>query len=233
MTSSLARHAPLPLTILGILSIFAALPAAAFERELTNYNHLLELTSLNKIYAIPAKDRDLLVVQGSLQPRNKAIKAQDVVLTVLAGEERIRIPVHADGSFDLVPEERFIKSNPMVLTSMPVGEKSGFTFNARPLLGEGLRFQYSGLMASVQQVNHLIKENAGMMSFFMPKFVGIEFQFAKAGQSEIQILSKAGVKKLTADAKGVLRLHMDEALLAENPAIVLSERPQNLDFVTK
>ncbi len=215
------------------LSCLIALPACALERELTDYNNLLQITHLDKIYAMPAQERDLVQVQGSLQPHNKSIKPQDVVLTVVAGEEKIRIPVRADGSFDLVPDPRLVKSNPMVLTSMPAGEKSAFSFIARPLLGEGLRFNYANVMASVKQMNSLMKANSGLMSFFMPKFIGIEFQFGKPAQQYVQILAKNGAKKIAVDAKGAVQLQIDESLIAENPAIVLSERPQNMDFVAK
>ncbi len=221
------------LTALSLFGCLAALPASLLARELTDYNNLLEITRLDKIYALPAQERDLVVVQGSLQPHNKSIKPQDVVLTVLAGEEKIRIPVRADGSFDLVPEARLVKSNPMVMTSMPAGEKSAFSFTARPVLVEGLRFNYANVMASVKQMNSLMKANSGMMSFFMPKFIGIEFQFGKPAQQTVQILAKSGVKKLAVDAKGAVQLQVDEALLAENPVVVLSERPQNMDFVAK
>lgn len=220
--------------VLPLLAGFLCLmPALAQDRELTTYNELLQITKLDKIYAMPLHERDLVQVQGSLVPNNKSIKPQEVVLTVVTGAEKIRLPVNADGSFDLVPDAKLIKSNPMVLTSLPAGEKSGFSFVARPLLGEGLRFQYANLMGSVKQMNSLMKANSGMMSFFVPKFIGVELQFSKPAQQVVQILSKSGTKNLPADSKGALQLKIDEALLLENPQIVLSERPQSVDFVTK
>lgn len=219
-------------------SLYLSLCAAAFmgataqaaERSWIDYNTLLDITHLDRLYAAPAAQRDKLRLLGHMKPHNKKIPAADVVLTVVHGAEKKQIQISPDGSFDPLFNPAWSKDNPQVLTNMPAGEKAGFSFMIMPLLPAGLQFDYATLMASVEQSNALIKSQAGMLRFLFPRFSGLALQFAKP--ASVQISSKDGVKIYKPDASGALLLPLDEAMLKANAQVALSERPQTADFIT-
>lgn len=205
--------------------------ASAADREWIRYNDLLRITRLDKFYAAPAMQRDKVSILATVKPNNPAIVASDIVFTVIHGDERKRIVVGMDGTFDPVINAQWASDNPKVLTSMPAGEKAGFSFSIMPVVPAGLQFDYSSLMASVKQVNALIKSQAGMMRFLMPTFVGIELRYAPGRAAAAYIRSGQEERTISADAAGVLRLPLEESWLRSNAQVTLSLRPQSFDFI--
>ncbi len=219
--------------MLSLGAAFASTPVAAADREWIDYNRLLEITRLEKFYSAPAAQRDKVRVYGTMTPKNKAIAASDVVFTVVHNGERRRIPVSNDGKFDPVVDPAWFKSNPKVLTNMPEGEKAGFGFGVAPVVPAGLQLDYAALMGSVKQGNALMKSQGGMMRFMLPTFVGIGMQFPRGQAATARIQSKLGDKTVNADANGVLKLALDESLLAANAQVTLSQRPQSFDMIAE
>jgi hypothetical protein len=87
-------------------------------------------------------------------------------------------------------------------------------------------------MASVKQWNKLIKDYAGMLSFMAPTFVGVDFHFANPAHQTVQVVTHSVTKNLVADAKGDIELKLDDALVAENPKVIMSERPSEIGMTT-
>lgn len=221
----------LSLGVLGQFSAFA--DAHAANREWVRYNDLLEYTYLAKFYAVPAGQRDKVRMRGQLAPDNKAYKASEVVLTIATNDAPTIFHVDADGGFDLPYNPLWAKQNPMVLTSLPAGEKSSIGFNVSAVLPAETEFAYSSLMASVTQANQLVSKLAGMLSLFAPKFNGVEFHFTKPAQQTVRLVTKAGPQLLNLDSKGVIKLVQDKELMREDPQVVLSERASFADLTTK
>lgn len=215
-----------------ILCFIISGPVGAANRTWVDYNHLLGITYLDRFYSAPISSRDKLIMLGTMQPNNKAIVASEVVLTIVSGNESYPIRVQKDGRFSIPYKSSWVQENPQVLTSMPQGEKAGFSFHILPILPDALKLDYVSFMASVKQANALIKEKAGMMRFLMPKFIGLELQFPEAHHAQIQIIGKRGVKLVSADAQGVIRLLLNKDLMEENVEIILSETPQVTEFMT-
>lgn len=207
-------------------------PAACADRDWINYQDLLRITSTEKFYAAPAAQRDKLRILGTIKPNNPAIAAADIAFTVIHGEQRKRIAVAADGTFDPSIDSSWVRANPKVLTNMPAGEKARFAFAVAPLVPGGVQFDYAGLMASVRQCNDLIKTQAGMMRFMLPTFVGIQMRYPRGQAATAHIRTAGGEKTVTPDADGLLRLPLDEALLRAGAQLTLSQRPQSFDFIT-
>jgi hypothetical protein len=224
---SLMIH-PIPAALLACL----CLSAGAAERELADYQTLLKITHLDKVYEFPAEQRDKLVIRGNMKPRNATIRPEEVRLFLVDGGETTRLPVSADGGFDLKSDPRWLKANPMIYTSLAADEKSAFSFSARPTLPDGLRFSYASLMTSVRQMNAMMRAGAGPMRFFMPTFSGVELQFPATAAPTLELQTRDGVRQLRADAQSRIRLKLDEALLAANAQILLSARPLAADFLT-
>ena len=209
----------------------ATASAAPVDRPWTHYNKLLELVRMDKFYAAPPAERDKVVMHGVVHPDDPAMAEQDVVFTIVSGTERHRIPVNAKGEFIVPFNPAWIKSDPEVLTTVPAGQKAKFGFNAVPAMPENTRLDYASLMGGVPQVNALIKAQAGMLRFMMPTLVGIKLQFRKESQATVSINAADGVKRVAADANGVVKLTLDKKLLAANVPVTLSELPNSVDFL--
>lgn len=217
MISHLAK-----LTVIGTLCLSASVFAE--DREWMPLNKLSSVIYLDKFYAAPLAQRDKVRARGVLVPQNKAIKPSDVVLTIAHAAGNERIPLGADGSFELNPSAKAVQENPMVFTNMPKGEKAGMGINMFAALPvHATQFSYKALMGGVPQANALIKSQAGMLSLFVPTLTGVLVRFTKPGPHTLSIVSKSGTKTLTTDAKGQIALKLDEALLAENPMVTASE----------
>jgi hypothetical protein len=205
--------------------------AAGADREWITYARLLEITRLDRFQAVPPAERDKVRIVGMVTPKNPAIAPGSLVFTVVRGNERKRIPVNPDGSFDPAIDPAWIRDNPQVLTSMPEGEKAGFSFAALPVLPPGTRFDYAALMASVRQSNALVKSHAGWLRFMMPTFAGLSLVYPAGQAASATIHTAQGQHTVSADAQGVLRLPLDEALMRSHAQVSLSQRPQSADFL--
>ena len=218
--------------VLPLLATFYT-GAYAADRAWLPYNELLQHTYLDKFYSVPTNQRDHVRMRAMLVPHNKAFKSSDVVLTIAADGGAEVIHIDPDGSFDLPDNPQWVKQNPMVLTSLPAGEKSAIGFNAFAVLPAENHVSYAALMAGVAQANQLVHRFAGVLRLFAPKFDGVEIHFAKPAQQTIQILTKAGPQLLTAGTKGAIKLKLDDDLLREDPQLVFSEHAAFADLTTK
>ena len=214
------------LSLLPLLTI--SLTASAEDREWLPYKKFVEKLYLDKFYGLSPEQRDKVRLRIKVVPDNKSIKPADMVLTVVHAGSREVIPVDADGFLNLIPNPVLIKEEAMIYTSLPKSEKSQVMSSFEAKIPDGLQTDYASLMGSVTQWNKLIKEYAGALSFFAPKFVGVDFHYAKAAHQTVQIVSRSGTRNLTVDEKGDIELKLDEALIAENPTIIMSERPSEI-----
>jgi hypothetical protein len=210
---------------LAPLLLLLALPfgASAAEREWIPYKKLVETLRLDKAYALPAAERDKVLVYAMFTPVNKAIAPADVHLTVVDGAQRQPLPLDARGRTLLVPNAKWLADDARIWTSMPTGEKVSIGFDLSAALPEGTQWNYSTVMGSVPQANALIGKVAGMMSMFVPTMKSVIFKFDKPAQ--LTIRTKAGDKRYASDGKHHVRLAFNEELLRENPVVSLSERP--------
>lgn len=215
--------------LLICLSAFAVslASAAPVDRPWTHYNELLGMLKMDKFYATPLAQRDKVVMLGGMTPNDPAIARKDVVFTIVDGSERKRIPVNADGSFEIPFNPAWVKSNPEVWTTIPAGQKAKFGFNAVPVKPQRTQLDYASLMGGVPQVNAIIKAQAGMLRFMMPTLVGVTLQFPKESHASVAL----GATRIAADANGTVKLRLDQALLAANVPVTLSELPVSTDFL--
>ncbi len=207
-----------------------ALQAQAQDREWKRLSEFMEITRMDKFLSAPPEQRDKVKLFGSVRPSNKAIKASDVVYTVVHAKGRERITVDATGNFDLAPFAKYLAEDPMILISLPEGEKASYGFAVEPVVPAGPSMAYVDLTGGVPQFNALIKAKAGAFSFMFPKFNAVVLRFAKPAQQTVQILAKEGNRTLTADAKGAITIPLDDKLFAENPKVLVSETFKSVDF---
>jgi hypothetical protein len=217
------------LAAVALGAVFLSLPARAEDREWVPYKKLVESLYLDKFYAVEPKQRDHLRLLVRLEPVNKAIVSSDIVLTVAHAGGKDKLGNVVDGILEFAPNPAWIKEDAMIYTSLPKGEKVRVDALFAARTPENLQTSYADLMTSVPQWNAVIKEKAGMLRFMLPKFNGVAIHFAKPAGQTVQVLAKEGAKTYTADAKGDLKIKLDDALMQGNPQVVLSERPRMVE----
>ncbi|MFL6671804.1 MAG: hypothetical protein ACJ8LG_00765 [Massilia sp.] len=213
------------------LFLLPPVAASAQEREWIPYKKLVETIKLDKFYALPAAERDKLIMFANLKPVNKAISPANVKLTVVHSGGRQPIPLDARGRALIVPNRAFLAEDAKIWTSLPQGEKMSLSFEANAVLPEGLQWNYASVMGAVPQANAAMGKLAGMFSLVMPKMKTVLFSFDKPAQ--VTIHAKGGDKRYATDAKNQIRLKSDDALLAENPRVDLSQQPLEAELDTE
>lgn len=208
--------------------LLLALAAHAEEREWAPYKKLVEDMRLDKFYAIPANERDKINLFLTIRPHNKAIKPEDLVLTVVQGGERHPLPaLSPDYRLALVPNPKWLTDDARIYTSLPKGEKSAAGYDITTPLPAGNQWNYTPIMSSVEQSNHAIKKMAGALSLFAPTIKVVVFKFGKPAQL------KVGSTVYNTDAKHQIRLKPESAWLKENPVMLASERPLEAELDTE
>lgn len=210
------------LALLSLLALSAlALPSHAAEREWANYKSMVEGLRIDRFYAVPAAERDKIKLYISVKPVNQAIKPQDVVLVVVNGAERQPLPpLTPDYRLDFgAPNPRWMNGTTRIVTTMADGEKSAIGYEGLVVLPAGLQWQYATIMGSVDQMNKAIKNMAGAMRWFAPSVDVVVFKFAKPATL------KVGATEYQTNARNMIILKPDAALMKANPLLVVSERP--------
>jgi hypothetical protein len=173
----------------------------------------------------PAK----LEVHVTLYSINKAVRPADIRLSIQSAiRGRIPVLVGTNGQILAFPHEPdLIRENPSISANQPKGTL-GLAVSTRIPLPDARAFRYSRLGDGIAEANKVIKAQAGMLSVLAPKAQGVIFFFPKqsAGRAKVEIASSARHLQYTADAKGEVKLKWDKALLAENPEVRVSEKPQ-------
>jgi hypothetical protein len=212
--------APLLLLLAASLPTFAG---ATGEREWMPYKKLVDTVKADKFYALPAGERDKVILYARLIPVNKAIAPPDARLVVVDGASRTPLPLDATGRTRLVPNPQWLADDAKIWTSLPSGEKMSLGFDIGAVLPEAAQWNYATVMGSIPQANAAVGKVAGALRFFVPTMKSVIFKFDKPAQ--LTIKARGGEKRYASDAKHQVRLKLDEELLKENPVVALSERP--------
>ena len=217
------------LLLLPILLL--SLPAMAEEREWVPYKKLLEVSRMDKFFALPAAERDKLDMFVHLTPASKQLAMRDVALTLVHGGVRTPLPINAEGNLHLPLNQAWIAGDARIMTNQPAESKVSIGPGMNALVPAGTQWQYAALMGSVPQSNAAIGKIAGAFSLFAPTIRSVILKFEQPAQVSIQ--SRSGVKQYATDGKHQIRLKPDSALLAENPAMTLSSRPREAELDTE
>lgn len=175
-----------------------------------------------------AVDQSKLDMRVVVSSNNKAVRPSDISLRIQSAVKGvIPLSLSTNGQFLNFPrQEELRRENPSIIANQPRG-----TLNLSVSMGlvipDELTFRYSRLGEGVAEVNKAIKAQAGMMSWLAPTPKGVIFSFPKAsaGTAKIEIALVAGRRTFTADANGQIKLKLEKALLKENPAVEVSEKP--------
>ncbi|HXF09607.1 MAG TPA: hypothetical protein VN625_02400 [Desulfuromonadaceae bacterium] len=194
--------------------------------------------------AMPYKDiRDLFeptmkIDQSKLEVRvyfsstNKAVSPSEIRLEIHSATKGI-IPVLLDTNGQLITfpiEKELLGENPPVVANQPAGTVK-YSITRQMPLADQLTFRYRRLGDCVNELNKAIKTQIGTIgSLFVPRADTVEFIFPKssAGKAKVEIAAAAGKKEFTADEYGVVAFKLEQPLLAENPEVKVSEKPDHI-----
>ncbi|WEF35485.1 hypothetical protein [Pseudoduganella chitinolytica] len=216
--------------LLPLLPLLLSLHPSAFaeEREWLPYKKLMEVSRLDKFYALAPAERDKLDMYVHLVPSNQDVKPRDLVLTVVHAGGRTPLPVDADGNLRLAPNPQWLAEDAKIMTNQPKSSKVGVGPAMNAVVPAGTQWSYGALMSSIPQSNAAIGKIAGALSMFAPTIRSVILKFDQPAQVTIQ--AKAGPKQYATDGKHQIRLKPDAALVKENPPMVLSARPREAEL---
>ena len=194
-------------------------------------NAVIPYKSLDELYQfIDDVDPAKLEVRAFISSTNKTVRTTDIRLTIQSTVKgMIPLPLGTNGQVLKFPHQKELRSeNPPIVSNQPKGALSLMVSVELPL-PDDLTFRYQRLGDGVAEVNKAIKAKAGMLlSLLAPKAQGVTIIFPKAsaGKAKVEILGAADKTEFTADEKGRVKLKMDKALLAKNPEVRVSEKPE-------
>ena len=160
----------------------------------------------------------------SVEPKAKSAQANDVTMVIQAKSGPIKVGIGEGGEirdFPLTPE--LLKENPPVSSNQPKGT-SQMRVAMEAVLPDTTAYAYRDLADLLDAANAELKKQAGMLSMVMPGAKALLFHFKGAGKQRVTIEGKES-QVLTAEADRTVRLVIDKALVAQNPQVVLSEKP--------
>jgi hypothetical protein len=199
----------------------------------TDTNAIIPYKMLDNIFqSIGAADPTSLEIHVFVISRNKAVNPPDISLTIQSATKgMIPVTVGTNGQIFKFPHTKELRrENPPIVANQPKGTLN-LTITMQLPPSDKLIFRYSRLGDGVSEINKSIKTQAGLvMSLLAPKVEGVVFLFPKAsaGKAKVEIASAAGRREYTADKDGVIKLKLEKPLLAENPEVNISERPDHI-----
>lgn len=174
-------------------------------------------------------DQTKLMVRVFVSSKNKAVHPSDISLAIQsAAKGTIPVPVSTNGQILNFPHQKELRrENPPIIANQPKGTLN-LSIGGGLAIPDDLTFRYRRLGDAVAEANKAIKAQAGMLSLLAPKAQGVIFFFPKtsAGKAKVEIAPAAGRRAYTADENGQIKLKLEKTLLAENPEVKASEKPQ-------
>jgi RNA polymerase sigma factor (sigma-70 family) len=183
-----------------------------------------------------------LVFHFLLGSNDKNVHPKDIRLTIHSASKG-DIPLHLGEKGQLLAfpcDDDLRQENPPVISDQPKGSMGGgfWVYVPRP---EGVVFRYDLLANAVDEANKAAARadqmGEGDYARSVPMFSGtingviLVFPPASAGKAKVTIGSGEGMKEYTADSHGIIKLKMNARLQTENPALILSERPDWIGVV--
>jgi hypothetical protein len=175
-------------------------------------------------------DSNKLEIRVLVSSHNKLVRPSDIHLTIQSAlKGPLLLPLGTNGQLLNFPhDKKLARENPPIVVNQPKGTVQLWVTMQLPP-SDALTFRYQRLGDGVAEMNKAIRAQAGLvLSLLVPKVQGVVFFFPKSDtrKATVEILSATGTKVYLADKKGMLKLKLEPALLAENPEVKVSEKPK-------
>ena len=160
----------------------------------------------------------------SLESKAPSAKSKPMTMVVQAKSGPINVPISESGeirNFPITPE--LLKENPLVSSNQPKGT-SQLRVGLELAVPDTLTYSYRELAQLLDEANGELKKQAGMLSMVMPRAKALSFQF-RGGNNATVTIKRNDPQVLAADASGAVRLEIDKSVAAQDPQVVVSEKP--------
>ena len=156
-----------------------------------------------------------------------AAKPKEMTMVIQAKSGPINVAIADDGELRNFPvRDELLKENPPVVTNLPKGT-SQLQAGIELAVPETLTYSGRELAQLVDAANAEIKKQAGMLSLMVPRAKALSFKFGGGGKQTVTINGKQP-QTLSADASGAVRVEIDKSFAAQDPQIVVSEKPARI-----
>jgi hypothetical protein len=162
-----------------------------------------------------------------VEPTAPGAKPQDVVFTIEAKSGPIRISPGPDGALALPFSDALCAENPNFEANQPAGTMK-ISIAIDPRIPPVRTLDYRLLDSLRREWAEAISRQSLMWRLLAPSSTAYQLNFEPGRSAAAEIQLPAGVRKLHANDKGVLRIPFDEAWIVANPTIVLTELPKRI-----
>ena len=164
------------------------------------------------------KVRAFVIVQSKTKPD------KPVTMAIKAKSGPINVDISKDGEIRNFPVSAdLLKENPPVLSNQPKGS-SALVVGLELVVPDTLTYSYRELAQQLEDANAEVKKQAGVLSLVAPRAKAVVFQFRARGKATVTV-SRKEPQVLTADPDGRVRLEIDKSIAAQDPQVVVSEKP--------
>jgi hypothetical protein len=147
------------------------------------------------------------------------------------GATRQPVGVDRDGRFSLPLRADWAAGDAALWINQPKSVV-GIVLTTTARLPQATSTTYGRLMESLPLMERIVKQQAGMMSFMMPRLKGMDLMYAAGAVQTAMVGAGASGKTWRSDAQGRLRVPFDPALPA-GTAVVLSALPVSMQPYAK
>jgi hypothetical protein len=170
---------------------------------------------------------DRIDVSVIVRSRTRDVDPESILLSLDDGSTVHHFTVGQYGAVAFPLREDWRGEGHVVQSNQPSGTLDlQVTFILKTLPGE--KVEYAWLWETVRQLDVAITAMQGVQAAPPGEVVGLIFEY-KPGERGLVVAGEgAEAATLTADERGVLRLEVTEAMLAENPTLVFRPLPQRL-----
>ena len=187
-------------------------------------------------------DTNKLQIQITLTSKGKTVHPQDICLTIHSSVKGpITFAPETNGLLATFPhDEALRRENPALTVNQPEGSMAVNIWCSIPV-PKDLTLDYDQLFDGVVEARKTIKNaykivspgNIGWFYYvewlFSPslkaKGVVLSFRPSIARRGTVKIMAAGGTRTYRADAKGMIIIKLDDALLLQNPQVTLSGKP--------
>lgn len=197
--------------------------AAAGERDRVPYDAIYPMIEAVETVA----DLDRIDVSVIVRSRSRDVDPEDILLSLDDGDTVHQFTVGQYGAVTFPLREDWRGAGHVVQSNQPAGTLDlQVTFILRTL--PGTQVEYAWLWETVRQLDVAITAMQGVQAAPPGEVVGLIFEYKPGERGQVIAGEGATAATLTADERGVLRLELTEAMLADNPTLVFRPLPQRL-----
>jgi hypothetical protein len=162
-----------------------------------------------------------------IRSNDENVRSADIILSLNDGQQVHHFPIDQQGVVDFPLREDWRTADFLVESNQPAGTlKLDTGFGIKLLKAKQLTYRL--LMDCAEQIQQALALQARITGQNPPRVVGLIFNFTPGDPASISIAAGSGEQMYSSVGNNVIRLEIDEALLADNPIVSFERLPINI-----